>query len=273
MKLLNIVSSVLNITFKGNYATRAGVTFRKGTNASVMVGSTIYSNVYGIITDKISDTDMKGIANNMANIANIGKLISVEMKNTQVKPHGRWFVTSNTVRTQVKDKNGVYNVAYSKDTGKQIGKLKRLSSSEIKPASIPALRNKKVVKKQEAAKAASPQFNMIRFHKYIELVANFRKYYKVNAEKLLSIKLNKEQEGKLDLNNPEQVLYEIIKQVRVWNKKEYKASIESEVQSIIKKVNKIKEERKESAVAGSSLPKDSNTNNKTELSMKGFELI
>ena len=266
MKLLNIVSSVLNITFKGNYATRAGVTFRKGTNASVMVGSTVYNNVYGIITDKISDTDMKGIANNMANIANIGKLISVEMKNTQVKPHGRWFVTSNTVRTQVVYKYKIYNAVYSKDTGKQIGKLKLLSPSEIKPASIPALRNKKVTKRQEEQATASPQFDRVRFNKYVELVADFRKYYKVNAEKLLSLKISKEVEEKLNLDKPDQVLYEIIKQVRIWNGKEYKVSIETEVESIIKKVNKIKEERKESADAGSSLSEES----KTELSMKGI---
>lgn len=272
MKLLKKVSNVLNITFNGDYSSRAGVTFRKNrrnTQLSVMVGSAIYNNVYGIITDKISDADMKGIANNMANIANIGKLISEEMKKAKVKPHGRWFVTPSTVRTQVKYNYKIYNAVYSTVTGKQIGKLGIVPSSEVKPASIPALRNKKVEKKQEAAKAASPQFDRDRFNKYVQLVADFRKYYKVNAEKLLKLKLKKEVEEKLNLDNPNQVLYEIIKQVRIWNGKEYKAPIEIEVDSIINKVTKIKEERKESADAGSSLSEES----KTELSMKGFELI
>ena len=147
--------NVLNITFKGNYATRAGVTFRRGTNASVMVGSTVYNNVYGIITDKLSDTDMKSIANNIANIANIGKLVSVEMKKTQVKPHGRWFVAPTTIRTQVKDKYGIYNAVYSTDTGKRVGNLQRVLAPEVKPANIPALRTKKVIKRKESASAGS----------------------------------------------------------------------------------------------------------------------
>lgn len=155
---------VLKVTFKGDYASRAGVSFRRGTNSSVMVGSTVYNNVYGIITDKLSDTEMKSIANNMANIANIGKLISTEMKKYSIKPHGRWFVTSYTVRTQVavvvKGKYEIYNAVYSSSTGKQIGKLKLLTTSEVKPASIPALRfkndsTKKVVKRQESASAGS----------------------------------------------------------------------------------------------------------------------
>lgn len=265
MSLINRIVSVLNITFKGDYASKAGVSFRRGNNASVMVGSVIYNNVYGIITDKISDAEMKGIANNMANIANIGKLISVEMRNTQVKPHGRWFITSNTVRTQVQYKHKIYNVAYAKDTGKQIGKLKLLSSSEVKPASIPALR---IVKKQEAAKTASPQFDRVRFNKYVELVADFRKYYKVSAEKLLKEELNERAKQQLDLNDPKKVLHAIIDVVRKLNGKEYKASIETEVDAIINKVNRIKEERKESADAGSSISEESK-----ELSMKGFELI
>lgn len=111
-------------------------------------------------------------------------------------------------------------------------------------------------KVKEAAKAASPQFDRDRFNKYVELVADFRKYYKVNAKKLLKIEINKEAKEKLNLDNPYQVLYEIIKQVRIWNDKEYKVPIEIEVESIIKKVEKIKEERKESADAGSSLPKE-----------------
>ena len=278
MDLVNRIMSVLNITFKGNYVSRAGVSFRRGTNASVMVGSVVYNNVYGIITNKISDAEMKGIANNIANIANIGKLISEEMKKTQVKPHGRWFVTSNTVRTQVKGKYGIHNVAYSKDTGKQIGELKRLLPSEVKPASIPALRIKKVVKRQEAAKAASkPQekieFDIVRFHKYIDLVASFRPTYK-EVIKLKALKINTaEAIEAIDLDNPLKILTGLVHRARLYNKLTYKSSNEEEAQRIINKVNKIKEERKESADAGSSLPKDSNTKNKTELSMKGFELV
>lgn len=127
---------------------------------------------------------------------------------------------------------------------------------------------KDTTKAKEKQATASPQFDRVRFNKYVELVADFRKYYKVNAKKLLSLKISKEVEEKLNLDNPNQVLYEIIKQVRIWNGKEYKVSIETEVESIIKKVNKIKEERKESAVAGSSLSEENS--NKTELSMKGI---
>lgn len=258
MKLLKVVSNVLNITFKGNYAARAGVSFRRGTNASVMVGSVNYNNVYGIITDKLSDADMKNIANNMANIADIGKLISAEMKRTQVKPHGRWFVTSHTVRTQVEYKNKIYDAVYSTDTGKQIGKLKLLSPSEVKPASIPSLR---VVKRQEA----SPQFDMVRFHKYIDLVANFRPTYK----EVVKLKEEKIDPRWIDLDDPLGTLAGVVNMARTYNKRTYKTSNVEEAQRIINKVNKIKEERKESASAGSSLSEDI----KKELIMKGFEVI
>lgn len=242
-KLIKKVSSVLNITFIGDYASRAGVTFRKnrrGTQLSVMVSSVTYSNVFGIITYKTGTLEMKYVANNIANIANIGKLIHEEMKKTQVRPHGKWFVTSNSVRTQVsavvKGKHRVFDAVYSKSTGRQIGELKRVLAADVKPASIPALR----VKAKEEQATASPQFDRFRFNKYVDLVAKFRKYYKVNANKLLKLDLSKEAQKQIDLNNPEQTLYVIIHQVRRMNGKEYKVSIETEVASIIKKVKESK---------------------------------
>lgn len=163
MELLKKVSSVLNITFTGNYASRAGVRFRI-TKSSVMVGSVNYNNIYGLITDKTNDTDMKKIANNMANITNIGKLVSDEMKNTQVSPRGRWFVTSYTVRTQVlakvKGKHRICNAVYSIVNGKQIGELKLLTASEIKPIGLPVLRNNRTVKVKDSNKIKTEEMSM-----------------------------------------------------------------------------------------------------------------
>ena len=247
------------VKFVGGKASIGNVDMVMGNDGkSIILYSTKMWNVQGKLDSSMSKVEVKQTMRRVHEAVDIYYKLVNDKRMVGVEIISTLYINREFINTVVRREGRPYKLAF-RDIA-NVGTPK-FSATRAVYDGKKAPRFKKVV---EAAKAASKpkegvrldtkkkEFDTVRFHKYIDLVANFRPTY----SEVLKLKTTKINTAALDLDDPLKILTGLVHRARLYNKLTYKSSNEEEAQRIINKVNKIKEERKESASAGSSLPSE-----------------
>lgn len=250
VKLVTKVERVLpGVKFVGGKASIGNVNLAWGRDGkSIILYSTTVRHAQGRLDISMSADAIKGTMRRVHEASEIFDKIVNDKRMKGVELIDTLYITRNYVNAAVKVGDEFKKFFYRDISigGKfSLDATDKVYSGKNKPYKL-------VTKKKELRTTRKKEFDMVRFHKYIDLVIDFRTTY-ADLVKLKTTKINT---SAIDLDNPLQVLTALVHRARLYNKLTYKSTNEEEAQRIINKVNKIKEERKESAKAGSSLPSE-----------------